>query len=87
MSGPLLLGFGEMDSDEEEFTPVLSRRSKKALRSASEVKVRKLQVEESTGSRREQSKSSVASVKVHNNHPLSDVMAGSRVKKKNPKYL
>jgi hypothetical protein len=48
MSGPLLLGFGEMDSDEEEFTPVLSRRSKKALRSASEVKVRKLQVEEST---------------------------------------
>jgi hypothetical protein len=32
--GPLLMGFGEEVFDEEGFTPVLSRKTKKAMRSA-----------------------------------------------------
>jgi hypothetical protein len=31
-------------------------------------------------------KSSAASVKVHNNHPLSGIVSGSRVRKQNSRY-
>jgi hypothetical protein len=84
---PLLLGFGEETTDDEGFTPVLSRKTRKAMRSASKVRIGGKNDEGSVRSRRAQSKSSAASVKAHNNHPLCDIMAGSRVRKKNPKYL
>jgi hypothetical protein len=85
--GPLLLGFGEDTTDDEGFTPVLSRKTKKAMRSAAKVRIGGRNDENIVSSRRAQSKSSDASAKAHNNHPLCDIMAGSRVRKKNPKYL
>jgi hypothetical protein len=71
----LLLGWKE-DADEEGFTPVISRRNKKKLKSACKVKLRGAQ-----------SKVNAASVKVNNNHPLCDVITGTRERRKNPKFL
>jgi hypothetical protein len=85
---PLLLGFGESDSDSDGFTPVLSRSSKKKVRAAAKCRISAQQKKkESVRSGGAQSKSSAASVKAHSYHPLCDIVAGSRVRKKNPKYL
>jgi hypothetical protein len=83
---PLLLGFGE-DSDEElDFTPVLSRKSKKKLRSAVKLKKGEEVFYQNRSIGGAQAKSCAASVKVRNYHPLSDTVSGSRVRKQNPKY-
>jgi hypothetical protein len=85
---PLLLGFGESDSDSDGFTPVLSRSSKKKMKAAARCRISIQQKKkESVRSGGAHSKSSVASVKAHSYHPLCDIVAGSRVRKKNPKYL
>jgi hypothetical protein len=84
---PLLLGFGENDSDSEGFTPVLSKKAKKRIRSAVKVTVRMQQLRENDKSRGAQAKSCAASVKAHRYHPESDIVAGSRVRRKNPRYL
>jgi hypothetical protein len=55
--------------------------------SGSEVTVRKQQLRESDKSGGAQAKSCAASVKAHRYHPESDIVAGSRVKRRNPKYL
>jgi hypothetical protein len=83
---PLLLGFGEDSDDELDFTPVLSRKSKKKLRSERKMKKKEevlCQINSTGGA---QAKSCAASVKVRNYHPLSDIVSGSRVRKQNPKY-
>jgi hypothetical protein len=85
---PLLLGFGESDSDSEGFTPVLSRRSKKKIKAATRCRISIQQKkEENVRSGGAQAKSSASSVKAHNYHPLCDIVAGSRVRKRNPKYI
>jgi hypothetical protein len=84
---PLLLGFGENDFDNEGFTPVLSKKAKKKNRSAVKVTMGRQQLRENDKSGGAQAKSCAASVKAHRYHPERDIVAGSRVRKKNPKYL
>jgi hypothetical protein len=87
LAPPLLLGFGEESDDGEDFTPVISKRTKKKLRSAVKMGKRSNHSEDVKSGGGAQFKSSAASMKVHNYHPLSDIVSGSRVRKKNPKYL
>jgi hypothetical protein len=82
-----LLGFGEESDDGEDFTPVISKRTKKKLRSAVKMSKRSNHSEGVKSGGGAQSKSSAASVEVHSNHPLCDIVSGSRIRKKNPKYL
>jgi hypothetical protein len=84
---PLLLGFGEDESDNDDFTPVMSKRTKKRIRSAVKISLKNQQKRESAKSGGAQDKSCAASVKAHRYHPESDIVAGSRVRKRNPKYL
>jgi hypothetical protein len=85
---PLLLGFGESDLDSYGFTPVLSKSSKKKMKAAARCRISVQQKKkESVRSGGAQSKSSAASVKAHSYHPLCDIVAGSRIRKRNPKYL
>jgi hypothetical protein len=84
---PLLLGFGEESDDGEDFTPVISKRTKKKMRSAVKFSKRSNHSEGVKSDGGAQFKSSAASVKVHNNHPLCDIVSGSRVRKKKSKYL
>jgi hypothetical protein len=82
----LLLGFGRDQDleDEDDFTPVVSRRSKKKKRSAGKTRRWKGTPTKSGGSfGGAQTKSCVASVKVCNDHPLSDIVTGTRCRKKN----
>jgi hypothetical protein len=79
---PLLLGFGENDSDNEGFTPVLSKKAKKKNRSAVKVTMGRQQLRENDKSGGAQAKSCAASVKAHRYHPERDIVAGSRVRKK-----
>jgi hypothetical protein len=86
----LLLGFGKDQDldDEDDFTPVVSRRSRKKKRSVGKSKRWKGTPTKSGGSLGgAQLKSCAASVKVNNDHPLSDIITGTRCRKKNPKYL
>jgi hypothetical protein len=71
-----LLGFGEDHDDEEDFTSVVSRRSGQTKKSACQI---------SLG--RTLSKSGVASAKALNDPPLCGIVARSRRRKQNPKYL
>jgi hypothetical protein len=86
----LLLGF-ESDQDlaeEDDFTPVVSRRNRKKRRSAGKDKRWKGTPAKSGGSfEGAQSKSCAALGKVNNAHPLSGIVTGTRCRKKNPKYL
>jgi hypothetical protein len=85
---PLLLGFGESESDSDGFTPVLSKSSRKKMKAAARCRISVQQKKkESVRSGGAQSKSSAASVKAHSYHLLCDIVAGSRIRKRNPKYL
>jgi hypothetical protein len=86
-SNPGILQFGEESDDGEDFTPVISKRTKKKMRSAVKLSKRSNHSESVKSGGGAQFKSSAASVKVHNNHSLCDIVSGSRVRKKNPKYL
>jgi hypothetical protein len=66
----LLLGFREEDTDEEGFTPVVSRRNRKKMKSSSKSKMSMPRYGSIKSDGGAHSKSSAASVKVHNNHPL-----------------
>jgi hypothetical protein len=81
----LLLDF-ERDQDlddEDNFTTVVSRRSMKKKRSVGKSGRWRETPTKSGGSLRgAQSKSCAASVKVCNNHPLSDIITGTRFRKK-----
>jgi hypothetical protein len=81
----LLLGFGRDQDleDEDDFTPVVSRRSWKKRRSAGKARRWKGTPTKSGGSfGGAQIKSCAASVKVGNDHPLSDIVTGTRCRKK-----
>jgi hypothetical protein len=79
---PLLLGFGETSDEEQDFTPVISKRTRRKQKSAIKLSINPRQEKEARSERGAQSKSSAASEKVHNNHPLCDIVSGSRVRKK-----
>ena len=62
----LFLDWKDASNDEEDFTPVVSRKQKKKLRTGSVVRERKLKA---------------AAVKVHNYHPMSGIVTGTRERK------
>jgi hypothetical protein len=64
-----------------------SKKSKKRIRSAVKVTLKKQQVGENVKSRGAQANSCAGSVKAHRYHPKSDIVVGSRVRRRNPKYL
>jgi hypothetical protein len=86
----LLLGFGRGQDleDEDDFTPVLSRKNRKKRRSLVKSRRRRESPAKSGDSLLgAQSKSSAALGKVSNDHPLSGIVTGTRCRKKNPRYL
>jgi hypothetical protein len=89
----LLLGLGteqsdsDMGEDEDGFTPVMSRRKKRAKKSACKIGRSGSDSKSSDATVGVQSKSCVAQVKASNDHPLSGIVAGTRRRNKNPKYL
>jgi hypothetical protein len=89
----LLLGLGEeqsesdRDVEEEVFTPVLSRRKRKNKKSACKIGRSGSQLTSGDATLGAQSKSCAAQVKASNDHPLSGIIAGTRRRKQNPKYL
>jgi hypothetical protein len=84
----LLMGLGDdqsesdRDVEEDDFTPVLSRRKKKAKKSACKVGRSGPQSKSSDATLGAQSKSCAAQVKANNDHPSSGIVAGTRRKKK-----
>jgi hypothetical protein len=89
----LLLGLGpdqsdsDRDVDEDDFTPVVSRKKKRSKRSACKIGRSGSQSKSGDATVGAQVKSCAAQVKACNNHPLSGIVAGSRRRKQNPKYL
>jgi hypothetical protein len=89
----LLLGLGEeqnesdRDVEEEAFTPVLSRRKRRNKKSACKIGRSGSQLTSGDVTLGAQSKSSAAQVKARNDHPLCGIIAGTRSRKQNPKYL
>jgi hypothetical protein len=84
----LLLGFNEeLEDDIDDFTPVVSRRTKKQRKSAEKKKGRGAPAKSCVALRGALAKSSAASVKVHNDHPLCGIVTGTRNRRKNSKYL
>jgi hypothetical protein len=83
----LFLRFGEENEEEEEFTPVVSRKTRKKLKSAKKIqrsmenngcKARSLGAQSGFGA---------AQGKATDGHPVCDIVTGPRVRRKNPKYL
>jgi hypothetical protein len=84
----LLLGFSDsVDDGIEDYTPVVSRRTKKKRKSAEKKSERGTLAKSCVASGGVQSKSSAASVKVSNDHPLCGIVTGTRRRKQNSKYL
>jgi hypothetical protein len=89
----LLLGLGsdqsssDREMDEDDFTPVVSRRKRRSKKSACKLGWSGSQSKSGDAIVGAQSKSCAAQVKASNNHPLSGIAAGSRRRKQNPKYL
>jgi hypothetical protein len=89
-SNILLLGFSdkmEEDDDMEDFTPVISRRTKKQRKSVEKKRRRGTPAKSGVASGGALTKSCAASVKVLNDHPLCGIVTGTRTRKKNHKYL
>jgi hypothetical protein len=84
----LLLGFYDtIDDDLEDSTHVVARWTKKKIKSAEKRSVRGTLAKSGLASGGAHSKSSAASLKVSNDHPLCVIVTGSRRRKQNPKYL
>jgi hypothetical protein len=83
---PLLLGFDEESEDDLDFTPVISKKTRKKMRSVGKQKKKVGSVSKINSVVVAQVKSCAASVKVHRYHPLSDIVTGSRARKQNSKY-
>jgi hypothetical protein len=84
----LLLGFSDnMEDDMVDYIPVVSRRTKKQRKSAEKRRRRGTPAKSSVASGGALAKSSAASVKVHNDHPLCGIVTGTRNRRKNSKYL
>jgi hypothetical protein len=83
---PLLLGFDEESEDDLDFTPVISKKTRKKMRSVGKQKRKGDSANKINSVGVAQVKSCAASVKVHRYHPLSDIVSGSRARKQNIKY-
>jgi hypothetical protein len=83
---PLLLGFDDESEDDLDFTPVVSKKTKKKMRSVGKQKRNGESRNKINSVGVAQAKSCAASVKVHRYHPLCDIVSGSRVRKQNSKY-
>jgi hypothetical protein len=73
--------------DDEGYTPFLSKKTKKRMKSACKIqrsleKNRQKRVEVGA-----QSSLCAAQEKVINDHPVCGIVPGSRIRRKNPKYL
>jgi hypothetical protein len=86
LNQPLLLGFDEESEDDLDFTPVISKKTRKKLRSVGKQKKKGESANKINFGGAAQAKSCAASVKVHKYHPLSDIVSGSRARKQNTKY-
>jgi hypothetical protein len=83
----LFLGFGQEEMDDEGFTPFLSKKTKKKMQSACKIQ---RSLEKNRQRRKDlgaQSGFCAAQEKVINDHPVCGIVTGSRIRKKNPKYL
>jgi hypothetical protein len=79
----LFLGYGEEQEDEQGFTHVISRMSRKKRKSVCKKVVRRESPAKSGGSRRgAQAKSGAASGKVFNDCPLCGIVTGPKCRKK-----
>jgi hypothetical protein len=84
----LLLGFlDNLDDDMEDFTPVVSRKTKKKRKSAEKGSLRGTLAKSGVTSGGAHFRSSVASVKVANDHPLCGIVTRTRNRKQNHMYL
>jgi hypothetical protein len=84
----LLLGLSDNTDDEfEDFTPVVSRRTRKKRKLVEKKALRGTPAKSGVASRGAHSRSSAASVKVANDHPLCGIVTGTRNRKQNYKYL
>jgi hypothetical protein len=81
-----LLGFGGGEEDEDDFTPVMSKRSRKKIRSFHKISIRHAQSKSGACSSGAQGKSCATLVKANNYHPLCDIVARPRERRKNSKY-
>jgi hypothetical protein len=78
----------ENSENEDEFTPVVSRRKKKKERiSACKFVVRGTPTKSGVTSAGPESVLSAAPVKALNDYPLCGILSGTRRRKPNPKYL
>jgi hypothetical protein len=83
----LLLGFCEEEMDDEDYTPFISKKNRKRMKSACKIQ---RSLEKNSQRRMElgaQSGLCAAQEKVNNDHPVCGIVAGSRIRRKNPKYL
>jgi hypothetical protein len=83
----LFLGFGEEDVDEEGFTLVLSKKTKKKMKSSCKIQ---RSLEKNRQKRKKlgaQAGYRAAQEKVNDDHLVCGIVAGSRIRRKNPKYL
>jgi hypothetical protein len=71
----------------EEYTPVVSRKTKKKKRLADIKSLRGTLAKSGVASGGAHARSSVASVKVANDHPLCGIVTGARNRKQNKRYL
>jgi hypothetical protein len=84
----LLLGFSNcVDGDIEDYTPAVSRRTKKKRKLAENKFVRGTLAKSGVASGGAHSTSSVVSVKVSNDHPLCGIVTRTRRRKQNSKSL
>jgi hypothetical protein len=84
----LLLGLSDNgDDDMEDYTPVVSRRSKKKKKSADRKSLRGTLAKSGVASGGAHTRSSAASVKVANDHPLCGIVTGARNRRQNKRYL
>jgi hypothetical protein len=86
LNQPLLLGFDDESEDDLDFTPVISKKTRKKMRSVGKQKKKGESANKINFGGVAQAKSCAASVKVHRYHPLSDIVSGSRARKQNSKY-
>jgi hypothetical protein len=78
----LFLGFGEEDMDDDGFTPVMSKKTKKRMKSACKIQ---RSLEKNRQRRKElgaQSGLCAAQEKVINDHHVCGIVTGSRIRRK-----
>jgi hypothetical protein len=80
----LFLGFDEEDVYDEGYTPVLSRKSKRKMKSSCKIQKSLERNRQKNNGLGAQAGYGAAQVKVNNDHPVCGIVSGSRIRKKIP---